>query len=352
MAENQKADNFSEVINEAIDIHVQNAVRNLQFDKTEIAEIVDITNRENGDYVVYNGSAKYHAYTENTSYALGTKVYVNIPNNDTSLKKTIVRKYSLNDDNRGLNYILPLDRYDALTGNILDDTDAFIEICNEYNNEIGKGLLANYDKENKCEGQQEVVLYKITNLNDNAEYDEEGNEIAPSTLYQGYQYLGLSAKFKTLLSTLEPAVGNFGLKIKIDFHRPVENTNAGIVNESRTYVLDTQNMIGSLYNFMSYFEQQALFELPEVGNIIDNITISFFQDGNFKTSANKDIPTKDDYGQLLMDNILVKDIDIRFGNEKDESAKIDQIYIYSPSGITYDGLQLNDDLIKRKLVLK
>ena len=104
----------------AMDMIAESRINGLQFDKTELAEIVDITDRNNGDYVVFNGSARYHAYTENTSYTLGTKVYVSIPNNDMSGQKTIVRKYIDKNYNRALNYTLPLNQYTPGTNNILE----------------------------------------------------------------------------------------------------------------------------------------------------------------------------------------------------------------------------------------
>ena len=94
-----------ENINRAIQIHVENAIKGLQFNKTELVEIADITNRDKGEYVVFNGSIKYYAYSENTKYALRDKVYVNIPNNDYSQQKIIVGKYKVGGDK--VSYISP-----------------------------------------------------------------------------------------------------------------------------------------------------------------------------------------------------------------------------------------------------
>jgi len=89
-------------LNEAMAIHAKKAIEGLEFDRTELAEIVDITNRDKGQYQVFNGSVRYYAYSENTSYTLGSKVYVTIPNNDYSQQKLIKGKYKSDDGDTGI----------------------------------------------------------------------------------------------------------------------------------------------------------------------------------------------------------------------------------------------------------
>lgn len=103
MAEqSEKTQDFLNSLNEAMAIHAKKAVEGLEFDRTEMAEIVDITNRDKGEYQVFNGSIRYFAYSENTSYTLGTKVYVTIPNNDYSQQKQIKGKYKSGTEDTGL----------------------------------------------------------------------------------------------------------------------------------------------------------------------------------------------------------------------------------------------------------
>jgi len=47
-----KVNDFEEILNRAMEIHAQNAIQGLPFNKTELAEIVDITNHDSGRYVV------------------------------------------------------------------------------------------------------------------------------------------------------------------------------------------------------------------------------------------------------------------------------------------------------------
>ena len=344
----QSAEQMSETLVSAMDIIAKNAVQGLQFDKTEVAEITDITNRANGDYVVFNGSAKYHAYTENTSYTLGTKVYVNIPNNDYSLQKTIIRKYNLNDGNRGLNYIAPWDRFDPASPDLLTDQSIITRTFNNYDNESGVGLLANYNKKQhvKFPEAQEIELFKVTSM--------DLYQIEPN--YQNYEYMGLSADFRTILSSFGTTVGNYGLKLVCDFKRPREGNQDVMITETHTYILDTKNMVGSIYNFFADFEQQAVFELPNPEDhwTITSLTGYFFQNGDFWTASNPIPATRtglNNVEELLEDNIFVKNIKIRFGHNKADAYKTDVLKIYTLNGETYDATQKNESLNERRVYL-
>ena len=343
----QSAEQMSETLVNAMDIIAKSAVQGLQFDKTEIAEIVDITGRENGDYVVFNGSARYHAYTENTSYTLGTKVYVNIPNNDMSGEKTIIRRYNLKDSDRGLNYISPWDRFTpSIEGNILKHEqilqDSGIWINDEYTDDNGIGLLANFDKtfietednpRNFPEAQT-IKLYEIHNL-------------SQFEFVQGMEYLGLSADFRSLLSGENTVSGNYGLKITCSFVRDIEGKSDDTIVEKHTYVLDTQNMIGSIYNFFTYFEQQAVFKLPdlEMNWTLEDMIVEFFQEGNFRNAAGY-VPI------APLDNIYVKNINITFGYDKKDTYDIDDIRIYTIGPVSYDTAQKSTALNERRVYLR
>lgn len=52
MAIKKTTQEWTDVLNEAMNLHAKNAVSNLKFDKTELVEIVDISQRKNGWYSV------------------------------------------------------------------------------------------------------------------------------------------------------------------------------------------------------------------------------------------------------------------------------------------------------------
>ena len=73
---------ISEEIFQAIDIITAARLADVQYDKTLICTIEDNSNAENGEYVVSDTSSSFKAYSDNTHYLVGTKVYVTIPNGD------------------------------------------------------------------------------------------------------------------------------------------------------------------------------------------------------------------------------------------------------------------------------
>ena len=79
----------AESILQAIDIISTENLNKLSFDKTIECEIVDNSNAKNGQYKVSDGSTRFDAYSEKTSYNKGARVLVKIPGGDYGLTKYI-----------------------------------------------------------------------------------------------------------------------------------------------------------------------------------------------------------------------------------------------------------------------
>jgi hypothetical protein len=75
----------------ALDILMDERLKQVSFDKTEICVITDASKSKNGKYMVSpnNGNTRYAAYSESDEYTLGETVRVSIPNGDSSQKKFI-----------------------------------------------------------------------------------------------------------------------------------------------------------------------------------------------------------------------------------------------------------------------
>lgn len=341
-----KVDDMLDALNEAMEIHAQNAIKNLSFNKTELAEVVDITRRNEGWYIVWNGSTRYMAFSENTSYKMGMKVYVNIPNNDFSSQKTIIGQYK-EDSEQAVFFRSPLDGFLPLTDNILENSStATGEFC----------LLANYNKETQAFGKQSLEIYR----NDNMTYTEgEGVNEKVVSPYSGYKYIGISAEVKTLLKQFDTMQGDYGIRIVLEGIQKLDVTeNAETVK--RVYYLDSKNMIGDIYNFPVYFKQEALFNIEEF-DTLSRIIVGIYQGGNFKDIGNENIPYSndglvsdgtgvqligDDSNNLLPDNIFIKNISIKFGD--DDTSKKDVVKLSTLTGKTYDSAQT--DLLNRKTI--
>ena len=324
-----KVDDMLEALNRAIEIHTKNAVQGLPYNKSELVEIVDITERNLGKYIVWNGSARYQAFSENTTYEMGTKVYVNIPNDDFKEQKHIIGPY-VSDGESAVFYKNPLTDFQPLTGNILQDS----EVGKKKNNyDTTCGLVANYNKQGKTviidneevPSKEEVVeIYRAPDLNGSS--------------YQGYKYIGISADFKTLLNTFSPIAGDYGIVVTI-WHAVKYDVQEDSAIEKRDYFLSVKDMIGNVYNFNTYFKQAVLYDISAFGDI-QSIIIGFYQRGNFLMSNNKEVPTHytlNGEKHLLSDNILIRNVSVTFGDDLMEDN--DRATISTRNGSTYDPAQ-------------
>ena len=76
-------DEIIEELFEAINAIVTERIRNLGFDKTVVATIIDNSNATYGKYTVTTDeNITFYAFTEVTTYPLNERVYVRIPEND------------------------------------------------------------------------------------------------------------------------------------------------------------------------------------------------------------------------------------------------------------------------------
>ena len=345
-----KVDDMLDALNKAIEIHTVKAVQGLSYNKSELAEVVDITERNLGKYIVWNGSTRYYAYSENTTYPIGTKVYVNIPNNDFSAQKQIVGQY-VADGEPGIFYKNPLEAYEPLTPNLIEDI-VLGEKSDIYKDDNIADLLANWDLTKELEEEeppleQMVEIFRAENL-DKIEDSEEREKHD----YQGFKYMGISADFKTMLNTFTPIAGDYGIAVILWGADRLDVTE-NVELKKRTYTLSVRDMIGNVYNYSSYFKQASLYDVSDFKRIL-KVIVGFYQRGNFKDNTNHFIPVSytmpkkivnSETGEieeiqekhLLQPNLFVRNVSVQFGN--DLINKNDGLRIYTINGETYDPVQ-------------
>lgn len=88
-----KLTDYNEIICQAIDTIVQQRISQIKFDETILCIIIDNKLKEQGRYTVQYGSMVFEAYGENTTYNIGTQVYILVPKGDYTQKKIIISKY-------------------------------------------------------------------------------------------------------------------------------------------------------------------------------------------------------------------------------------------------------------------
>ena len=270
MAQGMEKDNnqMLDEIFQAIDVIAQKRLDKLQFDKTITCKIINAENSEEGMYIVDDGSTQFIAYSENATYSEGTWVYVTIPNGDFNLQKNIVGKY-VTDNSEYSTYVDPFSTYLDITGNLVTE-----------DSEVEHGLIANYSNE--------IVLWRtdsykytapevtvIDNLDNNT-------ETAASQL-SSFDRLGIQADFKTLLGKYNLSKGSYGLKLVIQTTNLGSSSTSQSITEA-TLNLDTDNMFGDPYNYITWSTQKVVFDISSLENITA-MKLVLFQNNDFTTDT-------------------------------------------------------------------
>jgi len=74
-----------EIICTAVDTIVSKKLEGLEYDITKLCTIVDDSSRSKGLYVVSDGTARFEAYSTDTTFREGNSVLVVIPNGDYNM---------------------------------------------------------------------------------------------------------------------------------------------------------------------------------------------------------------------------------------------------------------------------
>ena len=315
--------NFGEIICESVDTIVLERLKSINFDATITCTIVDDSQREQGTYVVTDGSTRFTAYTSDTKLKNNQQVYVTIPSNDYSEQKIIVGKKTVENSNEPYIYNPPFNNFIKGSNNLVINTsdDYF-------------GLTANsHHKYSPDIKKQPVTILTIPVTNK-----------LPVTEIP-FTRIGLKANFKTLLPS-NTTQGNYGLRI-------VPKTNN---NESEPAALDCEDFYGNPYQFFNYINQEQVFVIPPTWGPITEITLQFFQDNNFNLDLPEQIDEdlswiEDSIGQSAIsnvNNIFVSGIELYLGYDINDFNE-NNFQIYSADNVyAYN----NIDGVRTEKVLK
>lgn len=297
----------------------------MAFDKTITCTIVDDSDKDNGRYRVTDGSSKFIAYSETKTFRNKDIVYVTIPKGDFGEQKVIIGKKTEIEE-EPFNYVRPFDNFLPCTNNIWEDINF-------------NGLIAAGRDENAK--PQKSELYKS--------FDNFKNH------YKGFTHLGIKANFKSLLAAEQIASGNYGIRLEMkcvvkDVHStgeyqyvlaqpaeekkeekqyyiwnetdkryeattatPENNENNLILYEQskhktikKIFDLSCQDMLGNPFAFEIFSNQEKVFDISDIEDILA-LDIYFYQNGEFKTKAGKDLPL------AKTANLFVSNINILFG---------------------------------------
>lgn len=251
-------------LGQSVSIIVERAIKTAGYDKTVQATVVSCADESLGKYRVrYQGGIWYaFASSPQVSYQNNQNVYVLIPNGDMEKTKTIIGTV----DQLGTNYI-----------SILDEQ--------EYYNRIGDNLIRFKDNvlasdvtyKLRSDANETMVLYDV-NDKKNSDIIEDKNRIE-NYLKNADSFL-LALDVQTLLSDNLVGIGNYGLRLVLDF-----NDNETGAKISRQYILDTYDMTGDRQNYISPTTQKAIYDFDKENflqvNRIELFTEDFKEDNQY-----------------------------------------------------------------------
>lgn len=322
---------YAEEFLQAIDVMIKARLKEVNFDTTVECTVLDTSEAKTGyRYWVSNGSAKFYAYSDNTSYYEGDTVYVSIPNNDYNKEKIIIGK-KVNTGTSPYIFVRPFDTYLDITGNLLTG-------------ENRNNLLAN-DPD-----VTEIMIWSWPQTNRDLEAHP----------YDGFDRIGIAAQFEALLRDLKTVKGEYGLRLEMQTE---QTTNEKVLDSNgqpqlvdTVFYFSTNDMYGNPYDFDSFYDQQKVWYMPEELGAIQSLKLYFYQKpGSFLNNDNQPIPYKENEDFLieainkLAPNIFVKDIYLSFGYNIEEFED-NGLILYSPNAKEYQSIGEFQDPSNDKLI--
>ena len=290
---------YGELFCQAVDTILQERLNELSFDQTIVCTIIDNSNKANGIYRVSNGSAKFDAYSSDTTYSNNTNVYVQIPRGDWSEQKIILSKKP-DDADKPISYVDPFDSFVDITGNVITQTPKSFGLLANNKDLDGDGVIDDEPINDR------VIIWSYNCPDSSTQYKENGPDLA------GYTRLGIKASFQAWLKELGAVKGSYGLRLRIEAIPEDELglNKDGIEIEPLYYDLtfDCGEMPGNPYNLESFYQQEKLFDISSFYKI-RKMELEFYEiSGSFVNNQGQEIPWEN-----LPPNIFVKDIYISLG---------------------------------------
>jgi hypothetical protein len=365
MADTNMIASYQEAANqlfEAMDLITSKRVNALGFDKTLICTIESVENSKNGMYRVTDGVSHFNAYSDtDTIYTEGLKVYVKVPNGDMNSQKIITGKY-VSTENQYVSYVSPLNSFVDITSNIIADRLQFSLKANDerkiitvweyqpdlvYSEELRRARKIEIDKDTTSLKEQRIENYNsyqtprilLDNISSNNDLTPMEKTILSQDIiamtvssgFKGYNRLGISGDFKTLLD-YRTKDGSYGLRLDI------LGINQNGLQEIKRYYLDSSDMYGNPYQYSTFYKQEYLYDISNLQEIL-NIRLLFYQNSDFILEDGTPINPADTKGR---DDIILQAPYIAFGYDLNNFTE-DKVLIG-----THDSLMYSNNIIPKE----
>lgn len=296
MADNTQ--NLIENLLKSVDIVVNNRLQGLQFDKTITCSILSNKYASHGEYTVTDGTTTFKAYTEVTTYQVGQYVYVKIPNGSFNNKKLITGRY-IEDNSEYYTYVPPMDSYIDISHNLIQQENEQF------------GLTANGK-------QKETVIWHVHDRN-----------------YSDYDRIGLRAGFMAWLGQYDLVKGTYGLRLYIKSKKDGKGEIVSVCT------LDTSDFYGSLYNYETFYNQEKVFDIEDLG-VITDLILTFFQDNDFEDAKGNRISGMIDVENEVPNNIFMSSPYVSIGYNLNKFNS-DTVLLYTLDSAKYKAVLSDED---------
>lgn len=258
---------------EAIDIIVKESLKEVKYNKTIQATVIECIDSTIGKYKLKYQDSLFYAYSENLdiTYLNNSTVYVMIPNDSDDKDRIILGAVK----KLGINYITAIegeDAYEINGKNCIEDSSSIFSMCS-----YKKGKYINILYHKDYNPDQNKILINETALN---EYIKKSKNII------------CSMNVRTQLPREQQFKGNYGMIIALDF---MDNSLSQEV--TRTYTVDVDKMIGNPYKQITETNQYGIFDIDNENFLRVNYINLFCY--SFPNSKEDD---------ELVDDIFIKDI--------------------------------------------
>lgn len=331
---------YGEVICQAVDEIVRKRLEGITYDSTILCTIVDNSRKTEGIYTVSNNNTtKFDAYSNDDSYRINDNVYVQIPGGDWNEQKFILAKKKDKVEEPFI-YKNPFASLVDITGNVIKtQLDSSV------------GLVANAEPTEGAEkeGITQILLW-----------DYQGSSTSPDMLpFSAYSRLGISASFQSWLSPSCDSSGNpttvnhgdYGLKLIITTINENTSTSDQATKVEYELYLNCADMIGNPYDFQTFYHQEKIFDISQLGNI-QEMKLYFYQEpGTFINGAGELISATDFLGApSITSNLFVAAPYITLGYDVNEFEK-EKVVIYTLNSSTYSR-SADEDYNKKSINLR
>lgn len=298
----------------SIDTIVSARLANLHYDQTIECEIINADTAAQGIYKVQYQAATFDATSPVTTYEVGDRVYVAIPQNDYDQNKIILNKKYV--DETTLAKTLPF-----LSFAYNPDANLFSAIRTKQVSIPTSNLTSS-----------SIIVGSNTYLNG---------------YLAGYTKLGVKFSLNTNIGN-DVASGDYGITLIVTgYDQSTEYYPAqlqGKVNDLQTweFKLNTDDMIVSnIYNTVGQCNQEKVFDITN--KVITGIRLEVWQDGNFTSTSGGGINN-----QLIYFNNFQVYLGYPLSDFKNSSNKI---MIYTLDGLAYTPEYLTKNVKVRALEL-